>query len=74
MRPRVKPSTRGIWLVAASGHTFRHSPGATNQTSGSSGTSTFHHTSSPVSGSAMSSVQTASVASAEAMRSPRQTA
>ena len=48
--PRVRPSTRGVWLEAASGQRLRHTPGATRNSSGSSGMTSFHITNRPVVG------------------------
>ena len=59
---RVSPSTRGVWFEAASGHRFRHSPGATMKSSGSSGMTSFHITQSPVSGTTIRRPATASAA------------
>ena len=73
VRPRVKPNTRGIWLTAASGQMLRHRPGAVNHSSGSAGTSTPHHRSRPVSGSATSSAQTPIRNVTETIRAARQT-
>ena len=38
MPARLKPNTRAAWLAAASGQMLRHSPGATKNKIGSSGT------------------------------------
>ena len=47
---RVKLSTRGVWLEAASGQMLRHSPGATKNRIGSSGTITLKKTNRPPAG------------------------
>ena len=44
------PNTRGIWLLAAIGQTLRHSPGATKNRIGSSGTITWNMTNRPAAG------------------------
>ena len=41
MNARVKRRTRGAWFAAANGHRLRHSPGATKNRMGSSGTTTL---------------------------------
>ena len=46
----MKPSTRGVWLEAASGQMLRHSPGATKKRMGSSGTITLKKANSPPAG------------------------
>ena len=58
----MRPSTRGVWLEAASGQRLRHTPGATRNSSGSSGITSFHITNSPSSGEAISSPATTSAA------------
>ncbi len=68
--PRVSPSTRGVWLLAASGQRLRHTPGATRNTSGSSGITSFHITNSPSSGETISSAATTSAATSEPIRTP----
>ena len=44
------PSARGVWLEVASGQMLRHTPGATMNSSGSAGMTTFHIRNRPVSG------------------------
>ncbi len=61
VRPLESPSTRGVWLEDESGHTLRHSPGATSQISGSTGMISFHSTNSPSSG-ATTSVMASAIA------------
>ena len=48
--PRVKPSTRGAWLEAASGQMLRHSPGAVKNKIGNSGTMTLKNQNWPPAG------------------------
>jgi hypothetical protein len=47
---RVKPSTRGAWLEAASGQMLRHRPGAVKNRIGSSGTITLKKANRPPAG------------------------
>ena len=50
------PSTRGVWLEAASGQMLRHSPGTTSHSSGSAGMTPFHITSRASSGTTTSAM------------------
>ena len=54
------PSARGVWLEAASGQILRHTPGATMNSRGRLGITTFHITNRPVSGTAISNAATPS--------------
>jgi hypothetical protein len=67
--PRVNPPRRGNWLVAASGQRLRHNPGATKNTSGSSGTARPQSTVWPSDGCSQSSHASASAAAIEEKRS-----
>jgi hypothetical protein len=66
------PSTRGVWLDAASGQMLRQMPGAVMNVTGSSGMTTFHMTNRPVSGTATSSPATTSAATRLPARMSRQ--
>ena len=57
------PSRRGVWLEVASGQMLRHTPGATMNSTGSTGMTPFQNTFSPVSGTAISSPATTSAPS-----------
>jgi hypothetical protein len=48
------PARRETWLLAASGHTFRQTPGARKNSAGSSGTTTFQKANSPSDGATSS--------------------
>ena len=56
----MNPSTRGVWLDAASGQRLRHSPGAINNSSGSRGMTTFQKMNRPVFSATSSSAATVS--------------
>src|SRR3984957_4301772 len=60
---RLKPSTRGAWLAAASGQMLRHSPGATKNRIGSSGTTTLKNAKRPPDGAMNRETQSAREAS-----------
>src|SRR5579875_918213 len=71
VRPRARPRARGVWLLAASGHRFRHSPGAVSQSSGSDGIAKLHHSRNPMLGFATSATHNAPVAATVSVRPTR---
>ena len=71
--PRVRPSTRGVWLEAASGQMLRHTPGRDEEQQRQRGMTIFHITNSPSSGETISSPATTERADerSDADRPPR---